>query len=157
MADFDACLAMNRDPEVTKFIPGPWNDPNAHEAFLRQRIQATYGRGLGYWSIFPKDDPDAFLGWILLTSEDAEEPDIEIGWRLKRSAWGKGYATEAAMPVLDHAFRTLGLDRVIADINPHNAASIRVAEKIGMTPLQAGRMVVSASAGGNGRTKWRRT
>src|SRR5690606_29639318 len=105
---------------------------------------------LGYWSIFPKDDPNAFLGWILLTPEDAEEPDIEIGWRLIRSAWGKGYATEAAMPVLDHAFQTVGLDRVIADINPHNAASLRVAGKIGMTPLQAGRMVVSASAGGDG-------
>lgn len=82
----------------------------------------------------------------MLTPEDAEEPDIEIGWRLKRSAWGKGYATEAALPVLDHAFQTSGLDRVIADINPHNAASIKVAQKIGMKVLHAGRMVAVASA-----------
>ncbi|WP_395517807.1 GNAT family N-acetyltransferase [Pseudorhizobium flavum] len=61
-------------------------------------------------------------------------------------AWGRGYATEAAQTVLTYAFQTLGLDRVIADISPHNAASIRVAEKIGMKQLQAGRMVAVASA-----------
>ncbi len=63
-----------------------------------------------------------------------------------RSAWGQGYATEAATAVLNYAFQTLGLDRVIADINPHNAASLRVAEKLGMWQLQAGRMVATARA-----------
>ncbi len=146
MADFDACLAMNSDPEVMRFIPGPWDDPLLHGALLKRRIQTSYGRGLGYWSILAKDDPDTFLGWIYLKPENADNPDIEIGWRLKREAWYQGYATEAALPVLNHAFQTLGLDRVIADINPHNAASIRVAEKIGMWQMQAGRMVVTASA-----------
>ena len=146
MADFDACLAMDSDPEVMKYIPGPWDDPVAHKAFLKKRIRAFYGRGLGYWSIFPKDNTTEFLGWVLLIPEISLEPDIEIGWRLKRLAWGQGYATEAALPVLKHAFHTLGLDRVMADINPHNAASIRVAQKIGMKQLQAGRMVVTASA-----------
>ena len=55
MADFDACLTMNEDPEVMRFIPGPWDDPELHGALLRQRIQASYGHGLGYWSIFTKD------------------------------------------------------------------------------------------------------
>ena len=146
MADFDACLTMNEDPEVMRFIPGPWDDPELHGALLRQRIQASYGHGLGYWSIFTKDDPDTFLGWIYLKPENADDPDIEISWRLRREEWGQGYATEAAHAVLKHAFQTLGLDRVIADINPHNAASIRVAEKVGMWQLQAGRMVVTASA-----------
>ncbi|WP_281408609.1 GNAT family N-acetyltransferase [Rhizobium tropici] len=50
-----------------------------------------------------------------------------------RLAWGKGYATEAAKPVLDHAFQTLKLDRVIADIAPGNAASVRVAQKLGLS------------------------
>lgn len=131
-ADFDACLAMDREPGVTRFIQGPWNEPERHEAFLRGRIAVTYGGGLGYWSIFPREDPRRFAGWILLIPVDGVGPEIEIGWRLNRSAQGRGYATEAALAVLGHAFETAGIDRVIADIHPDNHASIRVAQKIGM-------------------------
>jgi RimJ/RimL family protein N-acetyltransferase len=62
---------------------------------------------------------------------DAMGPEIEIGWRLRRDAWGAGRATEAAR-ALDHAFITLGLPEVVADIHPENRRSIRVAEKIGL-------------------------
>jgi RimJ/RimL family protein N-acetyltransferase len=65
---------------------------------------------------------------------DLHGPEIEIGWRLVRAAWGRGYATEAARPVLDHALETLGLGEVIADIDPENAASARVALKLGFRP-----------------------
>ncbi|MQB43793.1 GNAT family N-acetyltransferase [Rhizobium sp. ICMP 5592] len=137
MADIEACMAMDRDPEVTKFIPGPWNDPEAHRLFLTNRIQADFGEGLGYWSVFAKENPEQFLGWILLIPADAVGPEIEIGWRLNRLTWGKGYATEAARPVLAHAFRTLDLREVIADIAPGNTASMRVAEKLGLSPTRA--------------------
>jgi RimJ/RimL family protein N-acetyltransferase len=60
---------------------------------------------------------------------DLHGPDIEIGWRLVRAAWGLGYATEAARPVLDHALHTLCLRRVMADIDPANPGSISVAGK----------------------------
>ncbi|WP_164125920.1 GNAT family N-acetyltransferase, partial [Stenotrophomonas maltophilia] len=59
-------------------------------------------------------------------------PEIEIGWRLNRHAWGKGYATEAARPIVAHAFQTVGLDRIVAEIDPANSASMHVAEKIGL-------------------------
>jgi RimJ/RimL family protein N-acetyltransferase len=58
--------------------------------------------------------------------------DTEIGFRLARPFWGRGFATEAARAVRDHAFDTLALPRLIAIIDPGNLASIRVAEKIGM-------------------------
>jgi RimJ/RimL family protein N-acetyltransferase len=132
MSDFDACLAMDRDPTVTKYIPGPWDDPKGHERFLRERIQESFGPGLGYWSIFPKEHPAQFLGWILLIPYDGIGQEIEIGWRLNRLSWGKGYATEAAIPVVEHAFATVGLNRIVADIDPRNLASMRVAEKIGL-------------------------
>jgi RimJ/RimL family protein N-acetyltransferase len=61
-------------------------------------------------------------------------PEIEIGWRLVRAAWSQGYATEAARPVLNHAFHTIGLQRVVADIDPANAASVGVARKLGLAP-----------------------
>jgi Acetyltransferases, including N-acetylases of ribosomal proteins len=60
------------------------------------------------------------------------QPEIEIGYRLACSAWGQGYATEAAYGVRDFAFSTLAIKRLIAMIDPSNVASIRVAEKIGM-------------------------
>ena len=60
------------------------------------------------------------------------QPEIEIGYRLASSAWGQGYATEAALSVRDFAFTTLGIKRLIAMIDPSNVASIRVAKKIGM-------------------------
>ena len=67
--------------------------------------------------------------WAVARILDAE---VEIGYRLRRSAWGQGYATEAAQEVRDYAFHTLGMKRLIAIIDPANVASIRVAEKIGM-------------------------
>ncbi|QCI69323.1 GNAT family N-acetyltransferase [Phreatobacter stygius] len=132
MRDFEACLAMDRDPAVTKYVAGPWNDAAQHERFLRERIETSYDAGLGYWSIFARQQPEQFLGWILLVPYDGVGPEIEIGWRLNRHAWGKGYATEAARPIVDHAFRTVGLGRIVADIDPGNSASIHVAEKIGL-------------------------
>jgi hypothetical protein len=51
MGDLHACLAMDRDPLVTRFICGPWEDPAAHRAFVEERIRHTYPRGMGYWSI----------------------------------------------------------------------------------------------------------
>ena len=136
MVDFAACLAMDRDPAVTRFVPGPWHDPAAHERFLRDRIENSLGNG--YWSIFPRGRPEQFLGWILLIPHDGRGPEIEIGWRLNRQAWGKGYATEAARPVVRHAFEALRLPRIVADIDPGNRASMRVAEKIGMRPAGEG-------------------
>lgn len=131
-ADIEACMAMDRDPEVTKYLPGPWQDPEAHRRFVTARMEADFGPGLGYWSIFAREQPDLFLGWVLLIPDDAVGPDIEIGWRLNRHAWGKGYATEAARPLVVHAFEQVGVERIIAAIHPENAASIHVAQKIGL-------------------------
>ncbi|EST55837.1 GNAT family acetyltransferase [Brevibacillus panacihumi W25] len=132
MADFDACYEMDRDPEVTKYIRGPWHDPAMHRQFLSERLQKSWGDGLGYWSIFEKDEPTRFVGWILLIPTEEMEPQIEIGWRLNRLAWGKGYATEAACVILEHAFQTVKVARIVADIDSRNRPSVRVAEKIGL-------------------------
>jgi len=83
MADYEACLAMDRDPLVTQFIDGPRHDAEQHERFFRDRIDTSFGDGLGYSSIFSKDSPMPFLGWMLLIPRDAE---IEIGWRLCRDS-----------------------------------------------------------------------
>jgi len=131
MTDLEACLAMDRDPEVVRFIDGPWSDPEPHRAFVEARIKARYPRGLGYWTIRRKSE-ERLLGWILLIPYTVQDAEVEIGWRLVRDAWGQGIAAEAAAAVLRHGFAAVGLDEVVADIDPANLGSIRVAEKIGM-------------------------
>ncbi|WP_062383427.1 GNAT family N-acetyltransferase [Pseudomonas abietaniphila] len=138
MGDFEACLAMDRDPEVTQFIPGPWHDHPRHEAFLRDRIETSYGNIFGYWSLFPKANPRTFAGWVFLIQQEGVGSEIEIGWRLNRSAWGNGFATEAVCPIIKHAFRSEEVNRIIADIDPRNLSSLRVAAKIGMKRIGQG-------------------
>lgn len=132
LADTDSCLAMDREPDVTRFVRGPWDDPAAHRAFIETRTLGPYPPGQGYWTIAPREAPSTFLGWVLLIPADAVGPEIEIGWRLRPEAWGRGIATEAAAPLMHHAFRTLALPEVVADIDDANRASARVAVKIGM-------------------------
>ena len=69
--DLAACLAMDREPETTRWIAGPWADPVAHEAFVRVRIEAEHGEGLGYWVLSPREAPERFLGWVMLTPDGA--------------------------------------------------------------------------------------
>jgi RimJ/RimL family protein N-acetyltransferase len=95
----------------------------------------------GYWCIAPHTAPDRFLGWVLLIPRDAVGPEIEIGWRLVQTAWGHGYASEAAAPIVRHGFETAGLDRIIAEIHPEHVRSHRVAEKLGLRRARAGKLL----------------
>jgi RimJ/RimL family protein N-acetyltransferase len=137
LADTDACLAMDADPAVTRFVSGPWSDPTAHRTFVERRTLGPYAAGLGYWTICRRDDANSFLGWVLLIPADATRLEIEIGWRLRRMEWRQGIATEAAASVLRHAFVTLRLPEVMAEIDPDNRGSIGVAEKLGLRPAGA--------------------
>ncbi len=132
MADLGPSLAMDREPGTTRWIAGPWDDPVAHEAFVRARIRGPWPAGMGYWVIARRERPGEFLGWVLLIPEDGVGPRIELGWRLIGAARGRGYAPEAAASLLNHGFARLGLREVVAEIHRDNAPSRRVAEKIGM-------------------------
>lgn len=134
LADTEACLMMDRLPEVTRFVDGPWVDPVAHQAFIETRTRGPWPPGLGYWTVEGRANESGFLGWVLLIPEDAVGPAIEIGWRLRPETWGRGIATEAATPVLRYGFGTLGLPRVVAGIDRANTASLRVAAKLGLQP-----------------------
>ncbi|MVO17161.1 GNAT family N-acetyltransferase [Parasedimentitalea huanghaiensis] len=140
LVDFDDCLRMDRDPDVTEFVKGPWNNPEQHSAFLTERMQTNYPDGLGYWTVRLlgywtvrlKDADQGFLGWIMLLPDDPDRECAEIGWRFNRKTWGKGYGTEAAKAVLEYAQTFLKLPRIFAEIDQRNIGSIRVAEKLGM-------------------------
>jgi RimJ/RimL family protein N-acetyltransferase len=117
---------MDADPEVRQFMGGPL-DPQGH----RVEVVANILRGRPkHWSwAIERKDRVGFLGMCLLRPLDGTE-FICMGWRLLRQHWGQGFATEASRAVLDHAFRVLGIELVVAIVDPRNFASIRVAEKI---------------------------
>jgi RimJ/RimL family protein N-acetyltransferase len=128
--DIPAILRMDVDPEVMRFLDGPRTDTVEHEKEVRARIRKDFGPGLGYWSVFRRDRPDDFLGYVSLhTMSDYTE--VELGYRFRRATWCQGIATESAAACLDHAFRTLALPEVVAVVDPDNHASLRVIAKLG--------------------------
>jgi RimJ/RimL family protein N-acetyltransferase len=132
--DREPWRAMNADPEVTRFVGDgqPWSAERSDQGIARYN-RSWEENGYGLWAV-----EDRALGRCIGMCGTLVFPDglerVEIGWRLERAAWGKGYATEGALATRDWAFESVpGLDRLIAVVNPANAASARVAEKIGMT------------------------
>jgi RimJ/RimL family protein N-acetyltransferase len=111
-------------------IGGPLTEEEAWDDFCRMTANWLL-RGHGAWSV--ETHAGDLVGFVLIGFEPGDaEP--ELGWFLVEGAEGRGYATEAALAVHDHAFATLGLDRLVSYIAPENAASARVAERLGARP-----------------------
>jgi RimJ/RimL family protein N-acetyltransferase len=151
------------DPEVLRFIgPGEvWEVERADEVFDRA-LQHWQEHGFGWRSVLVRDSGD-WLGFVALNcvgpgtlgiASDA----VEIGWWIVRAAWGRGYASEGAIAIRDEGFERVQLDALIARIQPANAASARVAEKIGMRFEQGttGRSGEAVDIYALGRMDWRR-
>lgn len=134
-SDLDAVFAMNRDPEVTRYLPDYMACPTLDDAraWLETRI-ARYdpSSGLGFWAVVEAASGEVVGGAVLDHAPIDGGNPVEIGYYLARGAWGRGYATEIARGLLGHGFDTLGLDRIVAVILPENVASGRVLEKAGM-------------------------
>jgi [ribosomal protein S5]-alanine N-acetyltransferase len=131
---FDA-QAMDRvfsDPEVMLYGPGIQTQSWVRD-WLRGCLENYQKLGFGPWAVVEKSS-STVIGYAgLFHSPDIDgQTEIEVGYRLKQSHWGQGFATEAVMTILKYAFDVLCLPRLIALIDPQNRASIRVAEKVGM-------------------------
>ena len=126
--DLEPRLAMDRDPAVMHFIRPIPEDVVAQRSEIRSRIIAPPRGAL--WHVEELAAP-GFIGWCgLFLLEDSGL--MEIGYRYRRTAWGRGLATEAAVAALDHGFRELRLDPIVAVSDPDNAASHKVLRKIGL-------------------------
>jgi RimJ/RimL family protein N-acetyltransferase len=132
-ADTEPLMSVFGDPEVMRFGDGvrsaDWVGGWVKNILERQ--YATMGFGPLAVVCLPEQRLIGYCGLFLFDDLDGK-PEIELGYRLERLAWGNGYATEAASAVRNHAFTALGIARLISMIDPTNQASIRVAEKIGM-------------------------
>lgn len=132
MQDRDALMDVFGDAEVMRFGDGVQTRGWVQE-WLRRCIESYRRRDFGPYAVVEKGSGN-LIGYcgLFYFPDVNRQPEIEIGYRLARSAWGKGYATEAARAVQEYAFNTLNIKRLIAIIDPSNVASIHVAEKIGM-------------------------
>ena len=130
LADRPALARMAGDPEMMRFITRGriWSDDEVDEMLERQARQLQqYGICFGAASLA---DSGEVVGLVGLQPHD--DGQFELGWWIWKAHWGQGLATEAIQPFIDHARDVMRLTRLVAVIDPPNAASRRVAEKLGM-------------------------
>jgi RimJ/RimL family protein N-acetyltransferase len=134
--DLDALAAINADPEVMRYIlDGSVRDRQQSAAALEKMVRDWAQRGFGLFAVEVRET-GVLIGWAgLAVPEFLPEvmPAVEVGWRLARTAWGHGYATEAAAAALRFGFDDRGLDRIISIRHVDNARSARVMDKLGLT------------------------
>ena len=132
--DWPPLAALNADPEVMRYFPSTLDEQESN-AFAYRQAALLEVRGWGLWAVEVVGTCE-FVGFVGLnqpTWQAAFTPCTEVGWRLARSAWGKGYATEAAQAALAVAFGPLGLEEVVSFTTVENARSRAVMERLGMT------------------------
>ncbi|HEY4343182.1 MAG TPA: GNAT family N-acetyltransferase [Parvibaculum sp.] len=136
--DFDVFAAMAADPQVMEFLL-PLPDRAASDAIAERLKAHITEHGFGFWALeAPGVAPFiGFTGLLHVGSEAPYAPAVEIGWRLARAHWGKGYAMEAAKASLEHGFGPLRLDEIVALTVPANVRSQQVMRRIGMARNEA--------------------
>ncbi|MFF4187676.1 GNAT family N-acetyltransferase [Streptomyces sp. NPDC001691] len=134
--DTDHLLALDRAPEVMRFING--GRPTSREA-IETRVLPRLLRDYpcwgtrGYWAVEEKTTA-TWLGWFEFRPLDERSPAVvELGYRLNQAAWGHGYATEGSRALIHKGFTELGVERVTANTMAVNSRSRRVMEKAGLS------------------------
>jgi len=129
--DLEAFSLLNADPEVMEFFPKVLSrkESNAMAEKIKNLIS---DRGWGFWAVEVKNE-SAFIGFVGLNEPHYDlpfNPCVEIGWRLAKKYWSKGYATEAGSASLEFAFDQLNLDEVYSFATVHNIKSQAVMERL---------------------------
>jgi RimJ/RimL family protein N-acetyltransferase len=134
--DREPFAALNADPEVAEFFPSTLD--RAESDALMDRIRAHWtDHGFGLFAVERVEDR-AFLGFAgAATVAWGPDPCPEIGWRLARHGWGRGYATEAAREAMRFAFEDVVIPELVSYTTVRNARSRRVMEKLGMARRDA--------------------
>ena len=129
--DVDLLLGIFSDPIAMRYYDST-RDFEQTLGWIRWNLGMYEQYGHGMWAAFDREE-DRFVGQIGLVVQEVEgETEIEIGYLLLRSCWGRGFATEAARACRDFGFRELQRDRLISLIDPRNEPSLRVASRLGM-------------------------
>jgi RimJ/RimL family protein N-acetyltransferase len=126
--DAELLLPVYADPEVTEYFQNRFTEIEGVRAAVKQRLARDVPTGMGTWLI---QYDDTIVGHAHLWTARHPVGIVEIGWTIGKAHWGKGIATEAARAVIDHGFRRLGVPAIFAAVHRDNAASLRVAAKLG--------------------------
>jgi ribosomal-protein-alanine N-acetyltransferase len=129
----EALAALNADPLVMEFFPAVQSRAETDE--LVDRIEAGFAEhGFGLWAVQRRDTGEfvGFTGLITRPDGTALAGEVEVGWRLARSAWGSGFASEAARAALAYGFDVAELPTVMSTTARTNVRSWRVMERLGM-------------------------
>lgn len=136
-ADREAFADLNADPEVRAFFPGVLTREES-DTFVDRIDRSFAENGFGFFAVEVKGGLP-FVGFCGLAVPGfdhrvlaTEGRPVEIGWRLARAAWGKGYASEAARASVAFGFEQLGLSEIVSFTVPANVRSRRVMERLGM-------------------------
>jgi RimJ/RimL family protein N-acetyltransferase len=132
--DADLLFELDSDPEVMRYLTGGAATPRR---VIEASILPKFLRG-GYWAAIEKATGE-FAGWFSLVPAD-DPATLEVGYRLRRAAWGRGLATEGVQALIRAAFMDPGVERVVAKAYQDNLASRRVMEKLGMRLVRAFRI-----------------
>jgi RimJ/RimL family protein N-acetyltransferase len=134
-ADSGAFAEIYSDPEMFRFIlDGKPLDRLEAWRTLAALVGHWVLRGYGQWAMIEKS-ANQLVGRVGLSNPDGGWGN-ELVWHVRRSHWGRGYASEGAEAAIDWAFGTLNLDSVLSVIHVDNKASLRIAQKLGMTHLR---------------------
>ncbi len=140
MVDAGELVSLDADPAVMRFITG--GIPTSREDIENEFLPAFLGyyqryQGFGFWAAIEKATGE-FLGWFhFRPRSDAPPGEVELGYRLRTSAWGQGYATEGSRALIRKGFTEYGVERVTAETMAVNQASRRVMEKAGLHLVRA--------------------
>ncbi|MFM9370927.1 GNAT family N-acetyltransferase [Streptomyces sp. Da 82-17] len=132
-SDIAPWAALNADPEVREHFPGVLTAEQSALSVADFRAELAE-RGWGWWAVEVVESGE-FVGFAGLDPVEEGLPfgGVEAGWRLARSAWGHGYATEAGRAVLRFGFETVGLEEILALTAVGNTRSRAVMRRLGMT------------------------
>jgi RimJ/RimL family protein N-acetyltransferase len=132
--DLEPFAALNRDPRVMEHYPALLTRAESDAFVVEGAVPAFAERGFGPWAV-EVAGVAPFIGYVGLkapTFEARFTPCVEIGWRLAASAWGHGYATEAARLAIAYGFAEGGLDEIVSFTVPANRRSVAVMQRLGM-------------------------
>lgn len=139
IADAESAFAIYGRDEVARWLGAPPRRPAASVEAMRASLERTIAHDaaapqFGLWALELRDS-GTLIGAVLLRPLPGGGGEVEIGWHLNPDHWGHGYATEAARGALERAFGECGLAEVLAVVDPGNARSIAVCQRLGMTHL----------------------
>lgn len=132
-SDLEPFSSINKDKQVMEFFPATLSTEETRE-FIKKLTTHFEEHGYTFYATELKETKEliGFCGLLYVNFNAPFSPTTEIAWRLSSKHWGKGYAPEAAKAVLDYAFTSLKLDKIVSFTVPENKKSIRVMQKIGM-------------------------